>query len=68
MAAAEAGHGGRELVVLYPDAERPVVPRTSGLYHLAILACRAAASWPEEACGFAAVDPSANRVLFTTAA
>jgi len=31
------GAGGRELVVLYPDAERPVVPRTSGLYHLAIL-------------------------------
>src|SRR3989442_14908608 len=31
------GAGGRELVVLYPDAERPVVPRTSGLYHLALL-------------------------------
>src|SRR5258708_3030924 len=31
------GAGGRELVVLYPDAERPVVPRTSGLYHLPIL-------------------------------
>src|SRR5438445_5284744 len=31
------GAGGRELVVLYPDAERPVVPRTSGLYHLAIV-------------------------------
>src|SRR5690242_2230871 len=31
------GAGGRELVVLYPDAERPVVPRTLGLYHLAIL-------------------------------
>ena len=31
------GVGGRELVVLYPGAERPVVPRTSGLYHLAIL-------------------------------
>ena len=31
------GAAGRELVVLYPDAERPVVPRTSGLYHLAIL-------------------------------
>src|SRR6266550_3292341 len=31
------GAAGRELVVLYPDAERPVVPRTSGLYHLAIV-------------------------------
>jgi len=31
------GAGARELVVLHPDAERPVVPRTSGLYHLAIL-------------------------------
>lgn len=31
------GVGGRELVVLHPGAERPVVPRTSGLYHLAIL-------------------------------
>ena len=31
------GVGDRELVVLHPDAERPVVPRTSGLYHLAIL-------------------------------
>ena len=31
------GAAGRELVVLYPDAERPVVPRTSGLYHLALL-------------------------------
>ena len=31
------GAGGRELVVLYPGAERPVVPRTSGLYHLAIV-------------------------------
>jgi catechol 2,3-dioxygenase len=31
------GVPGRELVVLHPDAERPVVPRTSGLYHLAIL-------------------------------
>ena len=31
------GAGGRELVVLHPGAERPVVPRTSGLYHLAIL-------------------------------
>jgi catechol 2,3-dioxygenase len=28
---------GRELVVLHPGAERPVVPRTSGLYHLAIV-------------------------------
>ena len=31
------GAGGRELVVLRPGAERPVVPRTSGLYHLALL-------------------------------
>ena len=31
------GVPGRELVVLHPGAERPVVPRTSGLYHLAIL-------------------------------
>ncbi|MDQ6721143.1 MAG: VOC family protein [Candidatus Dormibacteraeota bacterium] len=31
------GAGGRELVVLHPGAERPVVPRTSGLYHLALL-------------------------------
>src|SRR6266480_1304673 len=31
------GAAGRELVVLYPDAERPVVPGTSGLYHLAIV-------------------------------
>ena len=31
------GAGPRELVVLHPDAERTVVPRTSGLYHLAIL-------------------------------
>jgi catechol 2,3-dioxygenase len=31
------GAGGRELVVLHPGAERPVVPHTSGLYHLAIL-------------------------------
>src|SRR2546430_11487259 len=31
------GAAGQELVVLYPDAERPVVPRTSGLYHLALL-------------------------------
>src|SRR5713226_7620517 len=28
---------GRELLVLHPGAARPVVPRTSGLYHLAIL-------------------------------
>src|SRR5438034_9033508 len=28
---------GRESVVLHPGAERPVVPRTSGLYHLAIV-------------------------------
>jgi catechol 2,3-dioxygenase len=31
------GAGGRELVVLQPGAERPVVPHTSGLYHLALL-------------------------------
>jgi len=31
------GAGNRELVVLHPGAERPVVPRTSGLYHLALL-------------------------------
>src|SRR5260221_7189982 len=31
------GAGGRELVVMRPGAERPVVPHTSGLYHLAIL-------------------------------
>jgi catechol 2,3-dioxygenase len=36
-AAIRMGVLGRELVVLHPDAERPVVPRTSGLYHLAIL-------------------------------
>ncbi len=28
---------GRELLVLHPGAERPFVPRTSGLYHLAIV-------------------------------
>ena len=31
------GAAGRELVVLHPDAQRPVVTRTSGLYHLAIV-------------------------------
>jgi catechol 2,3-dioxygenase len=31
------GAGNRELVVLHPGAERPVVPHTSGLYHLALL-------------------------------
>lgn len=31
------GVPGRELVVLHPGAERSVVPRTSGLYHLALL-------------------------------
>ena len=31
------GAGARELVVLHPGAQRPVVPRTSGLYHLALL-------------------------------
>ena len=36
-AAIPMGAGGRELVVLHPGAQRPVVPRTSGLYHLALL-------------------------------
>jgi len=36
-AAIRMGAGNRELVVLHPGAERPVVPHTSGLYHLAIL-------------------------------
>src|SRR2546421_6944493 len=31
------GVAGRELVVLHPGAEQPVVPRRSGLYHLAIV-------------------------------
>src|SRR5260370_32142162 len=31
------GAGDRELVVLHPGAERPVVPKTSGLYHFAIV-------------------------------
>jgi catechol 2,3-dioxygenase len=31
------GAGDRELLVLHPGAERPVVPKTSGLYHLAIV-------------------------------
>jgi catechol 2,3-dioxygenase len=31
------GAGERELLVLHPGAERPVVPRTSGLYHFAIV-------------------------------
>jgi len=31
------GADGREIVVLHPGAERPVVAHTSGLYHLAIL-------------------------------
>jgi len=31
------GAAGREIVVLHPGAERPVMPRTSGLYHLAIV-------------------------------
>src|SRR5260370_24841406 len=36
-AAIRLGAGGRELVVLYPEAQRPGLPRTSGLYHLASL-------------------------------
>ena len=36
-AAIRMGAGNRELVVLHPGAERPVVPHTTGLYHLAIL-------------------------------
>ena len=31
------GAHGRDLVILQPGAERPVVPKTSGLYHLAIV-------------------------------
>jgi len=31
------GVDGRDLVILHPGAARPVVGRTSGLYHLAIL-------------------------------
>src|SRR5437868_7205833 len=31
------GAAGREVVVLHPGAERPVEPKTSGLYHLAIV-------------------------------
>ncbi len=31
------GAHGRELVVLHPGAAEPVMPRTSGLYHLAIV-------------------------------
>ena len=31
------GAAGREIVVLHPDATQPVAPRTSGLYHLAIV-------------------------------
>ena len=31
------GAAGREIVVLHPGSERPVVQRTSGLYHLAIV-------------------------------
>jgi catechol 2,3-dioxygenase len=31
------GAYGRELVVLHPGASEPVMPRTSGLYHLALL-------------------------------
>lgn len=30
------GAGGKPLIVLFPGAERPVVKRTSGLYHVAI--------------------------------
>jgi catechol 2,3-dioxygenase len=36
-AAIRMGVPGREIVVIHPNAERPVVPRRSGLYHLAIL-------------------------------
>ncbi len=35
-AAVVLGAGGRPLIVLHPDAKRPVMPRTSGLYHVAI--------------------------------
>jgi catechol 2,3-dioxygenase len=31
------GAAGRELLVLHPGAARPVVPRTSGLYHFAVV-------------------------------
>src|SRR6266513_6480155 len=31
------GAAGREIVVLHPGADQPVMPRTSGLYHLAIV-------------------------------
>src|SRR5205807_9786104 len=31
------GAAGRALVVLHPDGGRPVAPRRSGLYHLAIV-------------------------------
>jgi len=31
------GAAGREILVLHPGAERRVVPRTSGLYHFAIV-------------------------------
>jgi catechol 2,3-dioxygenase len=31
------GAGEREILLLHPGAERPVVPRTSGLYHFAIV-------------------------------
>ncbi len=31
------GAGAHELVVLYPGADRPVVPHTTGLYQVAIL-------------------------------
>src|SRR5216684_3692654 len=31
------GAAGRELLVLHPGADQPVVPRTSGLYHFAIV-------------------------------
>ena len=31
------GAHGREVVVLHPGADRPVVPHTSGLYHLALV-------------------------------
>jgi len=39
------GAGARELVVLHPGAERPVVPRTSACI-TSRSSCRIGASWP----------------------